>query len=254
MSTNKINKDSWNKQAARYQKVVKFSFDIVDYGNEKGINESDWRLIGNVMGKKVLELGCGGANCGIALAKQGAQITCVDISEQQIGFARENARRENVEIQFIVSDMEEVNLPEAQYDVVISMAALGYIENIEKVFLNINKLLKDKGIFVGSLPDAISTCITSKYLWNDPPETHSYFYTGPTKWKWEDEDDFEFVTYRRPISEYINMLTDMGFYIRRVHEFHGLPEKVIEEEDIFRSLYPCMIVLKAINIGSPLSE
>jgi ubiquinone/menaquinone biosynthesis C-methylase UbiE len=254
MSTNEINKDSWNKHAARYQKGVNFSFDRVDYGNATGLNESDLGLIGNVSGKKVLELGCGGANCGIALAKQGANVTCVDISEQQIQFARENAAREKVEIQFVVSDIEEVNLPEAEYDVVISMAALGYIENIEKAFMKIKKMLKDKGLFVGSLPDAISTCITSRYLWNDPPETHSYFYVGPTKWKWEDEDDFEFVTYRRPISEYINMLTDMGFYIRKVYEFHQPPEKVEKEEDIFRVLYPCMIVMKAINIGSPLNE
>lgn len=254
MSTNNINRNSWDKHAARYQKEVKFTFDRVDYGIVNSLTESDLGLIGNVSGKKVVELGCGGANCGIALAKQGAIVTCVDISEQQIKSAKENAERENVDIQFIISDIEEIDLPEAEYDVVISMAALGYIENIEKVFMKIKKILKENGLFVGSLPDAISSCITSRYLWNDPPETHSYFYTGATKWKWENDDDFEFVTYRRPISEYINMLTDIGFYIRKVYEIQEQLEHVETEEDLFRVLYPNLIVIKAINIGSPLNE
>jgi ubiquinone/menaquinone biosynthesis C-methylase UbiE len=253
MSTNKTNKDSWNKHAVRYQKGVNFPFDRVDYGIVNGLTESDLSLIGNVSGKKVVELGCGAANCGIALAKQGAIVTCVDISEKQIEFAKENATRENVDIRFIISDIEEINLPEAEYDVVISMAALGYIENIEKVFLKIKNLLKDKGLFIGSLPDAISSCITSRYLWNDPPETHSYFYTGATKWKWEDDDDFEFITYRHPISEYINMLTDIGFYIRKVYEIQEQLEHVEKEEDLFHVLYPNMVVIKAINIGYPLN-
>lgn len=254
MSTNEINKDSWNKHAARYQQGVNFSFNGVDYGIMNSLTESDLGLIGNVMGKKVLELGCGGANCGIALAKQGANVTCVDISEQQIEFAKENAEREKVDIKFIVSDIEEINLPEADYDIIISMAALGYIENIERAFTKIKNLLRDKGLFVASLPDAISSCITSRYLYNDPAETHSYFYTGPTKWKWEDDDNFEFVTYRHPISDYINMLTDMGFYIRKVYEIKEHLDQVEKEEDLFRILYPNMIVVKAINIGNPLCE
>lgn len=68
------------------------------------LTEKSLELIGDVHGKKVLELGCGGANCGIALAKQDAIVTCIDISEQQIMFVKENATREKVNIQFIVSD------------------------------------------------------------------------------------------------------------------------------------------------------
>lgn len=252
MGTNKVNKDSWNKHAERYQKSTSFSFDNVDYGITNSLTEKELHLLGDVYGKKVLELGCGGANCGIALAKQGAIVTCIDISEQQIMFARENAAREKVNVQFIVSDIEEINIGKEEYDIVISMAALGYIENIEKVFQSVKHILKDKGIFVCSLPDATNACITSKYLWNDPPETYSYFYTGPTKWRWEDDDNFEFITYRRPISDYINMLADTGFYIRKVYQLHEHFEKIESEQEQFNALYPSIIVIKAINLSNPL--
>ncbi|MDE6642235.1 MAG: hypothetical protein K2K63_17130 [Acetatifactor sp.] len=84
MSIIDVNRDSWNKQADRYQKNAMFSFDEVDYGNSSCPKEKDLKLIGDVKGKKILELGCGGANCGIALAKQGAKMTCLDLSSEQI--------------------------------------------------------------------------------------------------------------------------------------------------------------------------
>lgn len=124
MGTNKINKNAWNRHAERYQKSVGFSFDNIDYGIMNSSTEKDLKLIGDVSGKKVLELGCGGANCGIALAKQGAIVTCVDISKEQIEFAKKHVFREKVDVNFIVSDIEDLDIAESEFDVVISMAAL----------------------------------------------------------------------------------------------------------------------------------
>lgn len=244
-----INRDSWNRQAERYQKSVKFSFDFVDYGSMDMETEKDFNLIGDVKGKKVLDLGCGGGNNSIALAKQGAIVTGVDISEGQIKAAIANAKREGVDVNFIVSSMEDFVANEAEYDVVISMAALGYIENIELVFKKVSNALKDRGIFVCNPPHRMIGCITSKYLFNDPEETHSYFYTGPLKWKWEDDDDFDFYTYDRPVSEYLNILIDNDFYIKRVLELQAVHEEIENEgEDEFSKLYPSALVIKAVKI------
>ncbi len=49
-------------------------------------------------GKNVLEIGCGGAQCGIAMAKQGAKVTGVDISEEQLKFAKVLAEKNKVKI------------------------------------------------------------------------------------------------------------------------------------------------------------
>lgn len=243
LESNKLNKNSWNKHAERYQHNAEFSFDKVDYGSVKCATEENLHLIGDVKGKKILELGCGCANCGIALAKKGAIVTCVDISEEQIRYAIQNAQRETVDIQFIVSSMESFELVENHYDVVISMAALGYIKDLQKIFNMVYKILKHKGIFVFSLPDAIYAAITAKYLWDDPVEQHSYFYTGPEKWKWEDDDDFEFVSYRRPVSDYINMLVDAGFNINRLYQLQDNYEEIGGKGE-FNELYPNLIVFK----------
>ena len=248
MQAKDINKHAWNQQADRYQKGVHFSFDSVDYGTMKAKTENDFHLIGDVEGKRVLDLGCGGGNNSIALAKQGAIVTGVDISKEQIKHAKANAEREGVTIEFCVSSMEDLILPEDAYDIVISMAALGYIEDIESIFQKIAFFLKDRGIFVCSPPHAMYRCIVAKYLYDDPVESHRYFYVAPQQWKWEDDDEFTFYSYCRPISEYINILVDNHFMVQRVLELSENDEYVENEEAAFHALYPSVLVIKAMKV------
>lgn len=245
MDINEINKNSWNKQAARYQAAADFLFDDVDYGDRDLPTEKDLQLIGEVRGKRVLELGCGGANCGISLARQGAIVTCSDISKEQISFARKNAIKENADIKFIVSKMEDV-VYDSEFDIVISMAAMMYVKDIEKVFSNVNKSLKNNGIFVFSINDPTFYSVAAKYLWNDPIICQSYFYSGEERWKWEDNDEFDFITYRRPIYEYINSLINQNLSIARFYQLK--PEKEIQtEEDKLEMLFPRMMVFKVVK-------
>ena len=72
----------WEFSSKDYQKECRIPMDI-HYGPGSP-NEKHLKLMGNLNGKKVLEIGCGGAQCGIAMAKQGAQVTGIDISKEQL--------------------------------------------------------------------------------------------------------------------------------------------------------------------------
>jgi SAM-dependent methyltransferase len=52
------------------------------------IPEAELQILGDVRGRDVLELGCGAAQWSIALAAQGVRATGVDLSQQQLGHAR----------------------------------------------------------------------------------------------------------------------------------------------------------------------
>jgi cyclopropane fatty-acyl-phospholipid synthase-like methyltransferase len=56
--------------------------------------ESELKLLGDVKCKDVLEIGCGGGQNTIVLSKKGAKSIGLDISEEQIKYARKLARRE----------------------------------------------------------------------------------------------------------------------------------------------------------------
>ncbi len=245
MGINEINKNSWDKQAARYQQNADFSFNVVDYGDVRYPNEEDLKLIGDVKDKKVLELGCGGANCGIALAKKGAIMTCTDISVEQLKFANRNAEREDVNIRFFESQIEDMSyLEDEEFDKVISICAFMYVKDIGKVFKEVSRVLKSGGSFVFSLNDPIFYSIASGLVWKEDNIDDSYFYSGEEKWKWENNDNFEFITYRRPIYEYVNFLIDAGFIFERFYEFplnHDNPNGLEEE---LETKYPRLMLFK----------
>ena len=55
------------------------------------VAESELQVLGDVAGKTMLELGCGGAQWSIALAERGARVVGLDLSQGQLGHARRAA-------------------------------------------------------------------------------------------------------------------------------------------------------------------
>ena len=53
--------------------------------------DDDLTLLDDVAGADVLELGCGGGQCSVALARRGANVTGIDLSAEQLSFARDLA-------------------------------------------------------------------------------------------------------------------------------------------------------------------
>jgi hypothetical protein len=66
------NAAAWDRHAAAYQEGAQLPTDVAHYGPDIG-TEAHFRLCGNVEGKRVLELGCGGRQSSIAFARKGRQ-------------------------------------------------------------------------------------------------------------------------------------------------------------------------------------
>jgi len=71
----------------------------------------------NLKGKKILDMGTGSGILAITAAKNGGDVTAVDISPEALKAAEKNAKRQNVKIKFILSDLFE-NIAE-KYDLII---------------------------------------------------------------------------------------------------------------------------------------
>ena len=77
----------WNDAAPWFQEWAKLSTKSADYG-PYAPRENQLKLLGDVKGKKILEIGCGGAQCSISFAKQGAICTAIDISKTQLAYSK----------------------------------------------------------------------------------------------------------------------------------------------------------------------
>lgn len=99
----------------------------------------------------VLDLACGAGRHSILLAKLGYKVTGVDLSARLLNEARLNAERENLDIEFIQSDLRQFTASK-KFDLVLNLfTSFGYFETDEENFLlfqKANSLLNPNGYFV----------------------------------------------------------------------------------------------------------
>ena len=145
---NTQNQESWNAILKSYQGEKRISLDNVHYG-PVAPGERELELLGDVKGKKVLELGCGGGQNSIVLTKWGAEVIGIDISEFQLEHANGLAKKEKVKVTFIQGRMEDLGQFKSNtFDIVISSHAIGYVDDLKVVFKETERVLKPEGFLV----------------------------------------------------------------------------------------------------------
>lgn len=213
----KINlKNSWDSVSEYYQKVHKISPNHIHYGPFLQ-TESELKLLGNVRGRKVLEIGRGGGQCSIAFAKKGAKVTGMDLSSKQIEFAKNLAKKEKVNVDFIVGNIENLKpIKSASIDIVFSAYAFEYVKNLKKCFSESYRVLKANGLFVFSLDHPFKEVFDFGTL----KVTSSYYKKGVDYWKFETTDGKmrKFYNFRRTLESMVSDLVDQGFVIERILE------------------------------------
>ena len=206
----KETKKWWEANSQYYQETAKMPTDI-HYGPGSP-NEKHLKLLGNLRGKKVLEIGCGGAQCGITMAKKGAKVIGMDISREQLKFATKLAKKNKVKINFIQRDIRTLTpIKSNSQDIVFSAYALLYIDNIKKCFKEVYRVLKKGGIFVFSLNHPFDSIIDKKTM----KVRRSYFKTGRYAQKYKHGT---WVGYDRTVSELFDALTRAKFVVERIIE------------------------------------
>lgn len=174
----------------------------------------DLGLLGDVSGIEAIELGCGGAQFGIALAQQGANVTGVDISEEQLNYARELAEEYDVDIDFIHSSVTNLSdIPDGTFDLAFSAFAFQWVEDLRACFSEVARILTDEGKLVFSVDHPYYKIVDS--------ESHefkkSYFDDLPRR-VYSNSLDAEMVIYSRGVGETVQLLTDVGFSIEAIRE------------------------------------
>jgi SAM-dependent methyltransferase len=82
--------------------------------------ESVVGAVPDVMGKDVIELGCGTAYWSAWLARRGARVVGLDNSERQLATARELQLEHGLEFPLVYASAESVPYPDASFDVAFS--------------------------------------------------------------------------------------------------------------------------------------
>ena len=95
----------WEETAEWFQEDIDLDVGV----NWVGYGGPDLDLLQNVDGERVLELGCGGGQCTVAMAQRGADVTGIDLAEAQLAHARELAAEHDVDPTFYREDVTDLS-------------------------------------------------------------------------------------------------------------------------------------------------
>lgn len=98
---------------------------------------------------KVLELGCGPGRNAIYLAQKGCSVDAVDLSQEALTWGKERAQEKNVQVNFIQSNMFDLEIEEAEYDLVYDSGCFHHIAPHRRIHYleTVKKALKPGGAY-----------------------------------------------------------------------------------------------------------
>lgn len=136
------------------------SIDVDQFFSIPTAPENRWikNQIGEINGKKILELGCGAGEASVYFAKQGGKVTATDISEKMLIVAQKLATKNNVSIETKKVSANELPFGDDEFDIVYAANLLHHVD-IGHTASEIKRVLKQGGIFCSWDPVAYNPLI-----------------------------------------------------------------------------------------------
>ncbi|TDD60376.1 class I SAM-dependent methyltransferase [Kribbella antibiotica] len=96
-------------------------------------------------GERVLDVACGQGNAALAAARRFAEATGVDYAVNLLAQGRDRAAAEHLPVTFIEGDAENLPLPDASYDVVLSTVGVMFAPNHQQAADELLRVTKPGG-------------------------------------------------------------------------------------------------------------
>jgi len=225
-------KDGWNRISENYQQKSRIPTDDVYWGDFVA-TESQLRILGDVRGKRILEIACGGAQNSIALSKWGAKAFGVDLSRKQILYGRKLVRNENAEVSLLVCNIEKLPFKDESFDIVTTAVSLHYAPDLNAVVSEASRVLVKDGYFTFSAAHPLSEGKLVKYRGKSAVALRNYFKRRIVRWidKLPDGSIVKMHSYYRTLQDYFDVLTKKGFAVERYVELERLNENMLHPLD-----------------------
>ncbi|HEX4892280.1 MAG TPA: class I SAM-dependent methyltransferase [Hyphomicrobiaceae bacterium] len=109
-------------------------------------------LLGDVAGKRLLDVGCGDGDLARELARRGAHVTGVDASADMIAAARARQASGGLPVTYEVTEASHMPFPDASFDVAVAMTILCFVGDAQPFFRELARVLRPGGrLVIGEL-------------------------------------------------------------------------------------------------------
>jgi SAM-dependent methyltransferase len=177
--------------------------------------ESELRVLGDVAGLDVVDLGCGTAYFSAWLARRGARPVGVDPTPAQLATARALQAELGIEFPLVEAIAEDVPLPDASFDLALSEYGASIWADPYRWIPEAARLLRSEGrlVFLRN-----STLVTLCQSLEGSTDQLQRAQRGLCRVEWPDTGEVEF---HLPVGELIELLRENGFALERLLELYA---------------------------------
>ncbi len=228
-------KTRWEKTSQNWLKNLdNIEEDKGDASREFIIDPALWKQLGDIKGLAILDAGCGNGYLSRLLAKKGANVVGIDFSRHFIGFCKKKEKEKPLGCNYYKGSLTDMSFIESEtFDIVVSNVVMVDVQDYQRAFDEINRVLKSKGRFVWSNLHPIFGSF-NQYFYRLPFDTprneerlfsmiDRYFDSGAILVSWGNIKPIW--QFHRTLQEYTQALNKAGFLIREIIE----PKPSIED-------------------------
>ncbi|WP_020573546.1 class I SAM-dependent methyltransferase [Actinopolymorpha alba] len=218
-TTARANRSWWDLNADDYQhEHGEFLRDVGFVWGPEGLDEADVHLLGEVRGRRVLEVGCGAGQCARWLRARGAEAVGVDLSYRQLQHARRLDDTSGIAVPVAGADAGRLPFRDGVFDVVCSaFGALPFVGDVVAVLREVARVLRPGGLWV------FSTTHPVRWAFPDDPGRDglvarlSYFDRTPYV-ETDESGRTTYVEHHRTVGDWIRALHTTGFTVTNLVE------------------------------------
>ena len=168
---------------------------------------------------RVLDVGCGDGQVARALAAAGCAVTGIDPTARNLEVARERGGGP----EYVEGAADDLPFPDAHFDAVVACLVFEHIDDVDAAIAEVARVLRPGGRFAFFLNHPLLQTPGSGWIDDhmiDPPE--QYWRIGPYLVETESIEEVELGVHirflHRPLSRYVNAMSDHGLQLERMVE------------------------------------
>lgn len=204
-------------------------------------------MLPDVVGKRVVDLGCGFGWASRWMRKQGAtSVLGLDLSQNMI--ERAKADTADAGISYRIVDLDSLGLPAGSFDLAYSALTFHYVQDFSRLTRVIRKALIAGGHLIFTIEQPIYMAAANPHWISDEEgrktwPVNGYSLEGERRTDWFAKSVLK---YHRTLGTTLNTLIDCGFQIIRVKEFAPTSEQSQQMPQLAKELErPMMLLLSA---------
>jgi len=209
-------------------------------------------LLGNIKGKKILDVGCGKGSLSFYLAQEGADVIGIDLSSNFIEFCQEEAKKLGFSIEFREMNAQIPEFEENTFDIIVGSRVIHHLPDIKLFFKECKRLLKHKGFitFVEPLKKNPIVELNRKYFAPKSRTRHEHpLFISDVKYAEEIYGNIEHHEFflLSPLAMFFKNFINKPAFFKVIYKFLNGIEKPLYKIEYFKD-FCWQIVFKCVKI------